>query len=149
MPKETKRLILINSGPKIVWETQKGWRYKSYEMFSVWNIVDALEVSLRLLLIHNPKFLPKFEKLDDKEFMDNPRRKRRYITKEREVLYPQKDDQFTKKNSVELFGYWFATNIGTRELRTILETACKAANLHFAKVTALKNIYLLKDVNVR
>ena len=128
-------LILIESAnPIIVWKAQKRGRYKSYDVFDAWGIMEALEIAIRLLLIHNPKVLTKFEKLDDQEFMDNPKRKRRYISKEREVLYPQKDDEFAKKYSAELFGYWFATNIGIRELKTIIETACVAANVGFVTI---------------
>ena len=81
------------------------------------------------VLLADAGVLKKLENLDDKAFSDNPHRKRRYVSKDQETLYLQKDEQFTKKHSIELYGYWFVTNIGYKELSTVFEMVCSAADI--------------------
>jgi hypothetical protein len=45
------------------------------------------------------------------------------------VVYLQKDEEFAKKYSLELYGYWFPTNIGFKELASIFKLACQAAGI--------------------
>ena len=100
-------------------------------MHRAMNIIGTLELGISLLLQRDPRLLRKLERIDDKEFTSSSHRKRRYLARDLEVLYLEKDIAFGKKYSAELFGYYFATNIGKKELTTILSNACEAAGIPF------------------
>ena len=127
MPKVERKLILSRH-PLAIHEIEKsGWKYQRIETFAAFDIQDALKIILKRILLAEPSLLEKMERQDDKDFTESSHRKRRYISKHLEVIYLQKDDAFAKKHSVELYGYWFPTNIGFSELSAIFHLACKAA----------------------
>lgn len=80
------------------------------------------------------------ERLDDKDFTDSSHRSRRYIAKDLEIVYLQKDESFAKKHSLELYGYWFPTNIGFKELCAMFHLACGAAGLEGTVRQSLKSV---------
>ena len=129
MPK-VERKIILSRQPLALHEVEKtGWKHQRIETFGVFDIPDALKLILRRILLADPGLLSKMECQDDKEFTESSHRTRRYISKDLEVVYLQKDEAVAKKHSVELYGYWFPTNIGFKELSAIFHLACLVAKL--------------------
>jgi hypothetical protein len=131
MPLKTEKKILLSKNPLALHEVENsGWKYQHIETFGAYDIQDALRLILQRILMADPELLEKMERLDDKEFTDSSHRSRRYISKCLETIYLKKDDAFSKKYSKELYGYWFPTNIGFKELSAIFLLACKASGLN-------------------
>ncbi len=129
MPKVERKLILSRQ-PLALHEIEKsGWKYQRVETFVAFDIQDALKLILQKILLADPGLLAKMERQDDKDFTESSHRARRYISRHLEIIYLQKDEVFAKKHSVELYGYWFPTNIGFKELSAIFYLACQAAKL--------------------
>lgn len=140
MPK-TVRKIILSRQPLALHEIEKpGWKHQKIETFGAFDIQDGLKLLLQRILLADPELLGKMESLDDKDFTDSSHRSRRYIAKDLEVVYLQKDEVFAKKHSVELYGYWFPTNIGFKELSAMFHLACKAAGLEGAVRQNLKSV---------
>ena len=75
-----------------------------------------------------PDFMSRVAQLDDKQFQESKHKSRRYIAEHRDVLYIG-SPHLTEKHSELVLGYWVATNIGRKEVGTIIGLACKAAGV--------------------
>ena len=140
MPK-TERKVFLSRKPLALHEIEKtGWKHQRIETFGAQNIQDALRVILQRILLADPELLEKMDRLDDRDFTNSSHRARRYISKYLEVVYLQKDEAFAKKHSLELYGYWFPTNIGFTELSAIFRLACKAAEINGDLCQNLKSV---------
>ena len=140
MPKIVKKLVLSKQPLALHVIERSGWQYQKIESFGAFDIQEALKVVLRRILLAEPTLLSKMERLDDKGFTDSSLRSRRYMAKELEIIYLQKDEAFAKKHSIELYGYWFPTNIGFKELSAIFHLACKAAGVEGSVRQSLKSL---------
>jgi hypothetical protein len=140
VPIEKIKFILSKEPLGIHEVTSSGWKYKKIESFRDMDIVGTLSLVLQRLLLADAGLLSKLEKFDDEEFTSSSHRKRRYISKYQEALYLQKDESFNKKHSVELYGYWFVTNIGFKELSVIFSMAAKVAGVEYEVKHGLKAV---------
>ncbi len=140
MPKVEKKFILSKQPLALHLVERTGWKRQCIESYVAFDIQDALKIILKHTLISDPASLAKMERLDDKEFTKSAHRKRRYIAKHLEIVYLQKDEAFAKKNSIELYGYWFPTNIGFKELSSIFLLACEAVGVEGSLKHSLKSL---------
>lgn len=142
MAKKTETMILCLNPLAVIWEQKEGWISKSYEIKRAQDIMGTIELFLAMLIQKQTKLMSRLEKIDDKQFTESSHRSRRYLARDKDILYINKDKKFTNKYSVELFGYWFATNIGKKELRVLFSNACEAANVPHEVV--LKGLDIVK-----
>ena len=141
MPPKTEKKLLLSKQPLALHEVEKtGWKHQRIDTFGAFDIQDALRLILQKVLVADPELLAKMDRLDDNDFTDSSHRSRRYITKHLETVYLQKDEAFAKKHSIELYGYWFPTNIGFKELSAIFRLACRATGLVGEVRPNLKNV---------
>ena len=80
---------------------------------------------LTSLSTKDPKFLDRFAGVKHGK-------KRRYVARRREDLYPDRPDlsKYAERLSDE---YWIGTNFANREKRRMLEVACEVAGIQFGK----------------
>lgn len=84
-----------------------------------------------------PTFLCSFEALDVKTFKKDLRRKKRYISKNKNELY-RDSPHLTDTHSYQKNGYWIGTNIGRNEIIRILRSACKSCAVEFSFASRIK-----------
>ena len=141
MPPKAARKLILSKQPLALHEIERtGWRHQRVETFGAFDIQGALRLILQRILQADPELLAKMDRLDDKAFSDSSHRSRRYISKNLETIYLEKDQSFAKKYSRELYGYWFPTNIGFKELSAIFHLACEAAGIEGHVRQSLKNV---------
>lgn len=128
---------LFRSPRRFAIHAQCGSRHESYNIYWPKSIKDCLFALFGFLSANNPKFLADLEKLDDTEFLGRKHRSRRYIAKEKDVLYIE-SPHLTDKYAEKYDQYWLATNIGWKEARTIIRMACKAAGLKYGPLSTIK-----------
>lgn len=116
---------------------QTGPRQESYEIYRPSTIKDFLFTLLDVLVANNSNFLAKLEKVDDSEWQRRGHRTRRYIAKEKDVLYIA-HPKLATKYAEEYGQYWLATNIGWKEASAIVRSACKAAGIKCRPLTSVR-----------
>lgn len=77
------------------------------------------------------------ERLDDEDFQHSKLKTRRYIAEHRDVLYIN-SSHLTERYSEQVLGYWVATNIGSKEVSTIIGYACQAAGVKRESISKLQ-----------
>ena len=103
--------------------TQVHDRFDRYEPKTLRNFMVGL---FAVLAEGRPEFLPRLAELDDAEFMKSPQH-RRYIAKERDVLYIK--SAHLERYSVEFQGYWVGTNVKRTQAGSVARLACQAAGV--------------------
>lgn len=117
--------------------SQNGFRRETYDIYRSSTVKDCLFSLLGTLSANDPGFLAKLEKLDDSGFLGRKQRTRRYIARDKEVLYIE-SPHLAEKYAEKYDQYWLATNIGWKEARTIVNMTCKAAGLKYGSLSAVK-----------
>lgn len=84
-----------------------------------------------------PTFLCSFEALDAKTFKEDLRRKKRYISKNKNDLY-RDSPHLTDTHSYQKNGYWIGTNIGRKEIIGVLLLACRSCAVEFSFANRIK-----------
>jgi hypothetical protein len=105
-----------------------------FERHSASTLRELMLGLFEILAAVRSDFAKRLSSLDDGRFI-GARRKRRFIAVRRDLLYigsPQ-----LEKHAVEFHRYWVATNIGHKEVGTILRLACQAAGVNCQSVAKL------------
>lgn len=97
-----------------------------FELYKPRTLHDFVSQLLTVLSSIRPDFMSKVAELDDKLFQESKHKSRRYVAEHRDVLYIG-SPHLTEKHSEQVLGYWVATNIGRKEVGTIIGLACQAA----------------------
>ena len=98
------------------------------------NLTELLTAILTVLSAGRPWIMQKLCELDEIDRRTRPNRKRRYVAQSVEELYTPESAYLP---SVEYRGCWLGTNADRRQVRQVVELACKAANVPYDTVRAL------------
>lgn len=74
--------------------------------------------------------------LDEADKAASAHRSRRYIAKHSEDLYPS-ESSYLKERSVEFSGYWIGTNVDKIQASSVINLACRAADVPYETVRKL------------
>ena len=107
------------------------------EIQSHYALPDLIEKLLLDLKQWQPDILEKVAAEDDKRFMASPHKSRRYIARERELLYiasPHLTDKFSRK----VGDHWMITNMGRPETYAFLSAISAASGYKRESFSELK-----------
>lgn len=122
---------------KIVFRFKGKGPWERFETFQPYNIRRAIEVSFDLVEEYRPGSLDRAAQLDDYEFQNNAQRKRRYIAKEKDVLYI--DSPYLAKRAVaSVRQYFVITNVSWGRTYEILRLCCDGAEVPLQPIGRLK-----------
>ena len=108
-------------------------RYDQYKP----NRLTELVLSVLLQLTEGTaELLERMCELDESNMAVSAHRSRRYISLNRQELYPVESAHLTTE-SVEFKGYWIGTNANRTQAREVVELACAAANIPYQSVRKL------------
>jgi hypothetical protein len=125
-----------------VWKTPrivlhfKQQRWDVYESLRLWNIREALSVTLEQIESAYPGSLKKASEIDDKNWLKKTRRTRRYIAESPDLIYINRPHLAAQSQGVR--GYHVPTNIPWRDVPIILRLVCRAAGLVYGTVASIK-----------
>lgn len=74
--------------------------------------------------------------LDEADRAASAHRSRRYIAKRSEDLYPS-ESSYLEEKSVEFSGYWIGTNVDKIQAHSVIDLACRAADVPYETVRKL------------
>jgi len=97
-----------------------------YDRYEPRTLRDFMLHLFGLLAEGRPEFMKRLAELDDAEFMKSSQH-RRYVAKEREVLYIK--SEHLERYSVQFLGYWVGTNVKSTQAASVARLACQAADV--------------------
>ena len=107
-----------------------------FELYKPSTLHDLVSQLLTVLNSVRPDFMSKVAELDDKLFQESSHKSRRYVAEDRDVLYI--GSPHLTKNSEQVLGYWVITNIGRKEVGTIIGLACHAAGVRRESISKVR-----------
>jgi len=111
------------------------------ERYDVHRYQHKIDAVLDLLFILDGEvegFLEKFEDVDERCYRGSSHRTRHYVSKDRDNLYPKYSQHLTGEFSRQVGSLWIATNVGLKEMHTIIREACDAADIRMSPFSELK-----------
>ena len=107
------------------------------ELKNHYSLPDLIESLLLDVQQFQPDILEKVAQVDDKRFMASPHKSRRYIARERELLYIN-SPHLTEKHSKRIGDHWMITNMGRPETYAFLSAITGASGLKREAFSELK-----------
>lgn len=130
--------ISLKSRPrKLVFERRAQYHERIYHVYEVRDMIDVLRKVIDMLMEEVPGFLLRLEEVDRKCYQTNAKRRRRYISRDRDELYPR-SPHLTQKHSYQKDGFWIGTNFGQSGITDFIREACEASDISFGYVSKLK-----------
>ena len=111
--------------------------HEVYELYKPKTLHEFVSQLLTVLATTRPDFMRRVAQLDDEQFQKSKHKTRRYIAEHRDVLYID-SEHLTQAHSEQVLGYWVATNIGRKEVGTIVGFACQAAGVERESISKLQ-----------
>ncbi|WP_323845244.1 hypothetical protein [Microbulbifer magnicolonia] len=108
-----------------------------YDIYRPWSKIDIVKKLVNLLDEEFDFFLNRFEEVDSEEHKNSSHRIRRYISRNKQDLFPNKDEEFQESHCFEYKNYWVGTNIGAKEISLYVREMCLACNISFGSITEL------------
>lgn len=108
-----------------------------YEVYKPSTLHGFVSQLFTVLSSTRSDFMSRVAALDDQQFQESKHKTRRYVAEHRDVLYIN-SEHLTEKNSKQVLGYWTATNIGRKEVGTIIGYACQAAGVPRESISRFK-----------
>ena len=119
------------SDPKIVIHRDLDFYHDQYDLYRFRDQIDIVKKLIEILDQEFDNFLESFLNIDLKYFNQSRNRKRHYIAKNREELYPSRASEFLIKYSYSYKDYWIGTNIGATEIRQYVKEMCEACEITY------------------
>lgn len=113
--------------------SQRPWQF--FESFRPRDIREALRVTLEKIEEANPGALAKASVLDDKNWLLNKRRTRRYVAESADLIYI--DSPHFRNQTVQIAGHHVVTNIPWRNVRVALMLVGKAVGVEYGSLSKL------------
>ena len=110
-------------------------RWDIFESLRPWDIREALKVTLEKIEEAIPGAVAKAAALDDKNWLSNKRRTRRYIAESPDLIYI--DSPHLQAQSEQIAKHHVLTNIPWRDVPDILRLVCKAAGVEYGSLANL------------
>ena len=107
------------------------------ELQTHFSLPDLIESLLLDLQQFQPDILQKIAAVDDRRFMASPHKSRRYIVRERELLYIA-SPHLTDKHSRRVGDHWMITNMGRSETYAFLSAITAGSGLKRESLSELK-----------
>ncbi len=120
-----------STDPKIVIHRVVDLFHDQYDLYKFIDQIDIVKKLIQILDQEFDNFLESFLNIDLKYFNQSSHRKRHYIAKNREELYPTKSSHFLIKYSYSYKDYWIGTNIGGTEIRQYVKEMCEACEIAY------------------
>jgi hypothetical protein len=80
--------------------------------------------------------MAKVAELDDKRFM-RTRQQRRFVSEDRSLVYIG-SPHLTEQHTVQVGGYWLATNLSSTDAYSVAKLASEAAGLSYSSISKLQ-----------
>ena len=128
---------LIKPPRRFVIHRKLGPGREVFDMYKPSSLHAFVSQLLTALSATRTDFMSTVAKLDDEQFQQSKHKTRRYIAEHRDVLYIN-SEHLTEKHSEQVLGYWVATNIGRKEVGTIIGIACQAAGVKRETISKLQ-----------
>ena len=107
------------------------------ELKTHYALPDLVESLLLDTRDFQPDILEKVAAVDDRRFMASPHKSRRYIVRERDLLYIN-SPHLTEKHSRKIGDHWMITNMGRPETYAFLSAITSASALKRDSFSELK-----------
>ena len=130
-------MSMFKSPINLVIKRKLGGSKTLYEVTEFKVAIHLFKKVIETLHSEIPTFLCSFEALDAKTFKEDRRRKKRYISKNKNDLNPDRQ-YLTDTYSYQKNGYWIGTNIGRKEIIGILLLACESCAVEFSFANRIK-----------
>lgn len=101
----------------------------THEIFDVYrphSLGDFVSELLQIFADDSTDFLEKVSRIDDRDFMASKHKTRRYIAERKDLLYID-NPQLAERHARQHSGYWFITNIGTKEAHRFAQMISEAS----------------------
>lgn len=108
----------------------------NFELFKPRTLREFVSQLLIALAPMRADFMAEISRLDDEQFQQSKLKTRRYVAEHRDVLYI--NSAHLVDNSEQILDYWVATNIGRKEVSTIVGFACAAAGVKRESISKLQ-----------
>ena len=128
---------LIRPPRRFVIHRKLGSHREIFEVYKPHTLRNFVSQLLTVLSSTRSDFMSRVAALDDKQFQESKHKTRRYVAEHRDILYIS-SEHLTEKNSEQVLGYWVATNIGRKEVGTIVGFACQAAGVPRESISKLQ-----------
>lgn len=128
---------LIRSPRRFVIHRKIGADRDVFEVYKPRTLHDFVSQLLIVLSSTRSDFMSRIAAIDDKQFQESRHKTRRYVAEHRDVLYIN-SEHLTESNSEQVLGYWIATNIGRKEVGSIVGFACEAAGVVRESISKLQ-----------
>ena len=107
------------------------------ELKNHYALPDLIESILLDIQGFQPDILEKVAAVDDRRFMASPHKSRRYIVRERDLLYIS-SPHLTENHSRKVGDHWMITNMGRPETYAFLSAITSASGLKRESFSELK-----------
>lgn len=107
-----------------------------FELHKPRTLRDFVRQLLEILSTTRADFMERLARLDDEQFQKSKLKTRRYIAERQDLLYI--NAEHLSDYSEKILDYWVATNIGRKEVGTIVGFACEAAGVKRESISKLQ-----------
>lgn len=107
----------------LVVRQRKDVSYEVYEVFRKTHQYEIIEKAIDILLKENDRFLEDLYLFDEKYYTNEPRRKNRYVSKDKNVLPEGK--------KIQKRGYWISVHFGVGLKKRLIKQMCEVAEVDF------------------
>lgn len=107
----------------LVVRRRKDASYEVYEVFRKTHQYEIIEKAIDVLLQQNNSFVESFSHFDEKYYKNEPRRKYRYVSKDKNILPEGK--------KIQKRGYWISVHFGIGLKMRLIKQMCEVAEVDF------------------
>ncbi|MGH8442456.1 MAG: hypothetical protein ACRETF_06080 [Nevskiaceae bacterium] len=129
-------LGLVTKPYRFVIENRLSEALTLYERHAPGTLRDFLLALFKVLSEGRPDFMRTLAKLDDRRFQKT-RQQRRFVCEDRSLVYIG-SPHLTDRHTVQVDGYWLATNLSSTDAYSVAKLACEAAGLACASIGKLQ-----------
>jgi hypothetical protein len=110
-------------------------RWDQYEIVKPLDIRDAIHLTLEAIEKSYPGALQKAAAIDDRNWLGNKQRTRRYIAERADLIYIDSPHLIAQSEAV--CGFHAPTNVPWKQVWTILDLACQGAGILYGSFSKL------------
>ena len=133
MAAQVKLLAIKHTTRMISFCYRKG-RWSIEESFYPQNVRDAFRTTFEKIEKSCPGSIAKTAKLEDEEYQNNARRKRRYVAESPDLIHPHNVDLIVQGHIEPIGDYYVDTNKRWDDIPKILKQLCRAASISFKQL---------------
>jgi len=97
---------------------------------------DFMMGLLTILIVTRSDFMSRLASLETDKWQKSKHKVRPYVAERVDLLYMNRPS--LEKHSFNFSGYWIATNLGHKEVSSLVHQACTAAGVPYQSIATLK-----------